>query len=183
MYGYKRLADRLRKTTHLSPLRFKLIDLKKKLAPNECEILEEWLIEIANSRGATVVKRRSGDQSQIQTPSENDVSNEQLIVALCQTQCVDQPQILRLAAQLVSRENLDLDKLFRLAERERVEPILAEMARQVARIDPYHKTWNVIREHFHDEKPLREPLIHWTRLAEPKVENGLCQPNEWVLVS
>lgn len=183
MYGYKLLADRLGKTRHVSPLRFKLNKLAIQYPINDYDCIESWLIEVANFRGASIVVRANGGSEKFRAPGLKELSNEALIVALCQLQCLDQPQILRLAAQIISQEKFDLPKLFRVAERERVQPILSELAKQALKVAPTHSTWKAIKEKYNAESELRDPLIHWSRLAEPKVKKGRCQPGEWVLVS
>lgn len=69
------------------------------------------------------------------------------------------------------------------AVRERAEPILAELARQALSVEPRHKTWLGIRDLFRGEASLREPLLHWTRLAEPIMMPGKPNAAGWRLVA
>ena len=116
-------------------------------------------------------------------PPGEQLSNAELIAALCQLQGLDQPQILRLAAQLISRGSFDAAELLRLAERERVEPILRELARLALHVEPTHAHWRVVAEMFPRGAPLREPLLHWTRLAQPVLQDGRCNAASWELVA
>jgi hypothetical protein len=110
------------------------------------------------------------------------LSNDELVVAICQLQCRDRPQMLRLAAQLVSREVVDSRALCLVARRERAGSILAELARQALRVAPEHDTWLAVLAAFEGHPRPREPLMHWTRLAQPVMKNGRCNAESWQLV-
>jgi hypothetical protein len=86
--------------------------------------------------------------------------------------------MLRLAAQLISRRAVSPDTLLALAERERVRPILAELARQPLRVDGTHPLWQWLAQRLGDEKPLHDRLLHWTRLAKPVMKDGCCNAAE-----
>lgn len=177
------LAQRLGKTVHVSPLRFKLQRFAEQFPAEKAECLEDWLVELANRRGARIVIRGVKIEQNYDPPDKELVSNEELVIGICQLQCLDRPQMLRLAAQLISRGEVQFQKLKCLAEQERVGCILAELARQALRVAPEHELWQKIREAFLHEKPLSQPLLHWTRLAEPVMKNGRCNAEEWRLVS
>ncbi len=178
-----RLADRLGVTTHVSSLRYKLRSLQKKHPSKGAQCLEDWLIDVANARGANVISRECPQDAEPFTPPcEQELSNSELIVAICQPHCLDRPQMLRLAAQLVSRRAVDIQDLVRTARRERCGRILREMARQALKVDPRHEAWQEIERAFAHERELREPVIHWTRLAWPVMRNGRCNASEWRLV-
>ncbi len=177
------LAHRLGKTAHVSPLRFKLQRLSAEFPIENAACLEDWLIELANARGARSSIRDIADKPAYLLPDEHHVSDEELVTGLCQLQCLDRPQILRLAAQFISRGQVQFDRLKRLAEQERIRPILAELAKQALRVEPKHQLWGKIHEAFLDQKPLTEPLLHWTRLAEPVMQHGRYNAERWKLVS
>ena len=178
-----RLADRLGVTTHASPLRYKLLSLQKKYPSSEAACLEDWLIDVANARGAHVVSRDSHQTAKPFTPPpEQELSNSELVAAICQPQCLDRPQMLRLAAQLVSRKAIDLRELIRVARRERCARILAEMARQALQVEAQHETWQEIQRAFAQEPGFRQPVIHWSRLAWPVMRDGRCNASEWRLL-
>jgi len=126
------LAQRLGIACHISPLRFKLKRLANEYPARESATLEEWLVDVANARGARVVVPLIAI-SDFAPPPEDKFSNEELAVAICQPQGVDNPQILRLAAQLISAQFVDVEKLKLVARRERVERVLADLARQALR--------------------------------------------------
>jgi hypothetical protein len=175
------LAKRLGQTCHVSPLRMKLIRLWKRNL-GSAEVLEDWLVDLANSRGARIVTR-GHLASAIEGPSLNELTNEELVVGLLLPQNRDRPQMLRLAAQLISRKTVDFGELTWLAMRERIEFILAELARQACNVEPRHPLWRQIVEKFATRNPPRSPLVHYTRLAQPVMKNGRVNVEKWVLVS
>jgi hypothetical protein len=175
------LAKRLGQTCHVSPLRMKLIRLWKR-NPESAEVLEDWLIDLANSRGARIVTRNDFG-SVFKGPNLNELTNEELVVGLLLPQNRDRPQMLRLAAQLISGKAVDFSELTWLATRERIEFILAELARQACNVEPRHPIWRQIGEKFATRNPLRSPLVHYTRLAQPVMKNGRVNVEKWVLVS
>lgn len=145
--------------------------------------MEDWLIDVANARGANVVSREGlQDADSFTPPPDAELSNSELVVAICQPHCLDRPQMLRLAAQLVSRKAIDIQDLIRVARRERCGRILGEMARQALKVDPRHEAWLEIQRAFAHEPGLGEPVIHWSRLAWPVMRNGRCNASDWRLV-
>jgi hypothetical protein len=179
----KTLARRLGKTVHVSPLRMRLARLQEQFPCKGCATIEDWFVRVANARGARVVVPPSDDASSFVAPPECVFSNEELVVAICQANCLDRPQMLRLAAQLVSRGAVDTDRLRLVADRERAQPVLAELAKLALRIDPGHAVWQRIRALYVNIPPLHEPLLHWTRLAEPVMGRGRCNAEGWRLVA
>jgi len=177
------LAQRLGMTVHVSPLRMKLRRLYLAFPSPSARDIEDWLIDVANERGARVVFRDSRPLHERVDIPEERLSQEELVVAICQLQCLDRPQMLRLAAQFISREVVNVDRLCLIARRERVGPVLAELAKQALRVDAKHRTWRQLAERFATEKPLRDSLLHWTRLAEPVMKNGRCNAEAWKLVA
>ena len=177
------LGQRLGKTAHVSPLRFALSRLRERYPCAWARCTEDWLLATANARGACVVVPARPPDPDFIPPDQSELSNEDLVVAICQLQGLDRPQLLRLAAQFVSRRVVDVDRLRLVAERERVEPVLAELARQALKVDPEHPTWQTLHDVFRNVRPLTEPLLHWTRLAEPVMRNGRCNAEAWRLVA
>jgi hypothetical protein len=175
------LAKRLGRTCHVSPWRMKLDRLWRR-NPGSAEVLEDWLVDVANSRGARIVTR-SAPENFVNGPDLSELTNEGLVVGLLLPQNRDRPQMLRLAAQLISRQAVDFGELAWLATRERVGFALAEVARQACKVEPSHPLWRRIREKFATEKPPRSPLTHFTRLAQPVMKNGRVNAEKWVLVS
>ena len=179
------LANRLGTTTHQSPLRFKLVGLMREFPALRASALEDWLIDVANARGARVVFREENPEAvfERQSPPLNRLSNEELVAALCQPQCIDRPPLLRLAGQLISRHAVVASVLLLVAERERVGFILAELARQALRIAPDHALWRQLAAALANVRRPRDVLLHWTRLAEPVMRNGRCNAESWRLVA
>jgi hypothetical protein len=177
------LAQRLGKTVHISALRIKLQRLAAQFPAEGAECLEDWLIDLANARGARIVVRNTEAKSTFIAPDENLVTNAELVTGICQLQCLDRPQMLRLAAQFISRGAVNIKHLKRLAEQERIGPILAELSKQALKVDPEHHVWRMLHDAFQKERPLKGPLLHWTRLAEPVMQNGRCNAERWELVA
>jgi hypothetical protein len=175
------LAMRLGRTCHVSPLRMKLSGMWKR-APGSAKVLEDWLVDLANRRGARIVTRENSKYFPVGGDS-NEITNEEVVVGLLLPQNRDRPQMLRLAAQLISRKAVDFRQLTRLAIRERVEFMLAELARQACKVEPKHSLWRQIRQQFEAERVPASPLVHHTRLAQPAMKNGLVNAEKWVLVS
>jgi hypothetical protein len=144
--------------------------------------LEQWLIDVANQRGARSV-RRPAPPSNFTAPGDAVLSGAELIVALCQLQCLDQPHILRVAAQLISRGAFDATQLRRIAVMERVEPILQGLSRLALHVDPASQYWRTVGGMFAPTGSLREPLLHWSRLAQPVMQNGHCNAASWELLA
>ena len=174
------LAQRLGRTAHISPLRMKLLRLWKD-SPDAPAVFEDWLVDVANARGARVVMRESMKRS-IETYSR-EITTEELVVGLLLPQNLDRPQILRLAAQFISRGSVDFQKLVTLAVQERVGFMLAELARQACQVDARHSLWSRILEEFGSERVPRSSLLHYTRLAEPIMPDGRVSDGRWTLVS
>jgi len=175
------LAKRLGRTCHVSPLRMKLDRLWSRNL-GSAEVLEDWLVDVANSRGARIVTR-STPANFVNGPDSNELTNEELVLGLSLPQNRDRPQMFRLAAQLISRKTADFTELTGLATRERIEFILAELARQACTVEPRHPLWRQIGEKFPTRNPLRSPLVHCTRLAQPVMKDGRVNVEKWVLVS
>lgn len=176
------LAQRLGISCHVSVLRFKLIRLAKKYPSRSPASLEDWLVDVANARGARVIVPSIAIHN-FSPPPEEELSNEELAAAICQPQGLDNPQILRLAAQLISAQLVNVGELRRVAERERIERVLAELARQALRVEPTHAAWRTILSFFGNEPPFCEPLLHWTRLAVPVMEPQGVNTSRWRLVA
>lgn len=177
------LACRMGVLVHQSPLRFRMKRLQGSADEGNRLSLEDWLAELANRRGATVVFRQQEASAGNRWPDQETFSDEELVIALCQVNCVDQPQLLRLPAQLISRGRLDMDVLLHLARMERAARTLKELATQALKVEPTHPAWCRIAEEFSGEKPFAEPLIHWSRLAEPLFAAGKANPIGWKLVA
>jgi len=177
----KTLAERLGKTWHVSPLEMKLRRLQ---GTNPRISRETWLLTIAVSRGVTVVfpPRETGEKESRAFPDRQDLTNEELVTGILLLQRADQPQLLRAAAQLISRGEASPSPLLRMARRERTGPVLKALATLALRVDPDHRAWRTILEALPDVEILREPLLHWTRLAEPRMRQGRVNAEGWDLI-
>lgn len=177
------LAERLGITQAVSPLQFRLRNLMRQYPSPGAAAPEDWLLDVANARGASFVVRVPARDPGFQGPGENELSNEELVAAICHGQNEDRPQMLRAAAQLVSQGKVEVDCLCLVARRERVEPVLAEIARQALRVDGQHPVWTALREGLRAAHPVREPILHWTRLAVPVPDARGCNAQTWRLIA
>jgi hypothetical protein len=74
------LATRLGKTVHASPLRFKLLDLRKRYPSSSTECIENWLVDVANARGARMVQRPVAPDRDFAPPPPDVFSNEEQVI-------------------------------------------------------------------------------------------------------
>ncbi len=174
------LAERLGVTRHVSGLRMRAERLARSYPTSDGAALEDWLVEVANARGARSIVRGVASGTPPRVP-QHAFSDEALVTVICMVHNEDRPQMLRLAAQLISSKRLDLPGLIRLAEMERTDRILASLANEALHVEPAHAAWSALSAAFADRKPLADRLLHWTRLAEPIPEaNGVCR-GRWKL--
>lgn len=173
------LAERLGIPAHFSLLQRKLRRLMSLYPMAQPGLLEDWMLEVAKARGVKVVERFGGGNP-INVPKE-ELSDEELVVGICLLQNLDRPQWLRAAAELVSRGGLDLKRLKWFAKLERVESVLGELANQALKVDPQHPAWCELALFNEGRKPLRDSLLHWTRIAEPVPQSRRVGVKEWVL--
>jgi hypothetical protein len=177
------LAERMGTTVHVSALRISLRRLMMKYPSATADSLEDWLLDVANCRGARIVVRDPPAPTEFVPPPSAELSQEELVVAICMLQGDDRPQLLRLAAQLISRSELDLTTLSRVATRERVGRVFKSMAEAALKVDPTHPAWLHLAGAFAAAAPLRDVVIHWSRLAEPIMDKGRVNASAWRLVA
>jgi hypothetical protein len=155
----------------VSPLLIRAWKIKRTQAGWAQSSVADWLLALANERGyraavpARVLPR-------ISDPGLTAFPNEEVAIALMHPSGEDRPRLLRLAAQMISRGGLSGNSLVLLARREGAARILAELARLALCVNPEHADWQQIAAMLRAERPLRVPLLHWTRLAEPVVSRG-----------
>jgi hypothetical protein len=137
------------------------------------------LVNEANRRGYTAVLGCSAVQASL---LEN-LSLEELAISFLLPGMADEPQTLRLAAQIISRGAINVTTLLQLSEREGALRTLAALCTQALSISPEHEVWGAIAARCASQKPLRENLIHWTRLAEPVMRPRGPHSGEWRLVA
>lgn len=176
------LGKRLGLTTHISILDHKVHALFISHPSNTAVEVEDWLLDVANYRGARIVQRDAPPDKSFIPPSVEEFSNEELVTAICMLQRQDRPQLLRLAAQFITRGDINIQRLIRLAKMERIEIVLGEMAKQALKVDPLHPLWSRLFELFTPQKMLRSPVIHWQRLAWPIMTSKGYNAEKWVLV-
>lgn len=177
------LGSRLGLTVHVSPLRIKLETLMGRYPSSTATCLEDWLLDVANRRGARIVVREPPAPASFVPPAEDILPQEDLVVAICQLQGLDRPQLLRLAAQFISRDKLNLNALIMVAKRERVGSVLNAMAREALKVSPAHPGWAILAKTFAAAPIPRDTVIHWTRLAQPVMAQGRANASEWRLVA
>ena len=169
------LARRLGDTAHVSGLAIRLARMS--LAGNR---LPEWLLKTALERGAQHYQR----EFDASLPPDNPaVSDEEIGVALCLGQMPYDPWLIRAAAQLLSSPRVDPQRLARLAEMERVEPVLLYIAAACARVDAALEPWANLRRRLHPRRTVRtDALPHWTRFALlPGLTRTGYAPPQWLM--
>lgn len=177
------LARRLGIAVHVSPLRMRLRRLMAEHPSPGAACIEDWLFDIANARGVRSVTRCDRVPPGFVAPVAAEISDEELVVAICQPQNLDRPQILRAAAEMVTRGSVNAAVLAAAARRECADRVLADLARQALHVEPDHPVWRELGRRLGSARPLRSPLLHWTRLAFPVPDaRGVCGGN-WRLVA
>ncbi len=178
-----KLAVRLGLTVHQSLLERRIGKLMIAYPSSQSASPEDWLMDVAHARGARVVRRLDAGNADFAAPDPDVFPNEELVVAICLLQREDQPQRLRLAAQLVSRGAVKVERLLLLAHRERADVVLGELARQALKVEPGHGVWQRIADAFPPRRALRSPIVHWQRLAWPVMTEGRrVNAQRWELV-
>jgi hypothetical protein len=169
------LAYRLGDTAHVSGLAIRLARQS-----GAGERLPEWLLKIAIERGAKHYQR---DFDPSLPPDNPAISSEEIGVALCLGQMPDEPWLVRAAAQLLSAPGVDPKHLARLAEMERIEPVLLHIAAACERVDKELEPWATLRHVLHSRRTVRtEALPHWTRFAIlPGLTRDGSAPPQWLM--
>src|SRR2546422_2002792 len=111
------LARKLGDVTHVSPLLRKV----RELSGCTDEQVGEWLLKCAVERGATHYRRTFDPHLPPDNPA---LTNEELGAALCLNHHPFNPMFIRAAAQLLSGEKINAEKLSRLTVVRRCEPVL-----------------------------------------------------------
>ncbi|MBI2949836.1 MAG: hypothetical protein HYY23_19565 [Verrucomicrobia bacterium] len=141
--------------------------------------LPEWLLKVAVERGATHYER---DFDPALPPDVPEIPDEEIGATLCLGQMPDNPWLIRAAAQLLSSPRVDAARLARLAEMERVEPVLLHIAGAAERVDKAVEPWATLRRLLHPRRRVRtDALPHWTRFAvlQGLTRNGYA-PAAWL---
>ena len=168
------LAHKLGDTVHVSGLAIRLARQS-----GAGERLPEWLLKVAIERGAKHYQR---DFDPSLPPDNPAIPSEEIGVALCLGQMPDEPWLIRAAAQLLSSPRVNAQHLARLAEMERVEPVLLHIAAACERVEAKLEPWATLRRVLHPRRTVRtEVLPHWTRFAIlPGLTRDGNTPPQWL---
>jgi hypothetical protein len=168
------LARKLGDTVHVSGLAIRLSRWS-----GGADRLPEWLMKAALGRGARHYQREFDPSLPPDNPA---VSDEEIGVALCLGQMPAEPWLLRVAGQLLSSPRVDPQRLARLAEMERVEPVLLHIATACARVDKALEPWATLRCRLRPRRAVRtDALPHWTRFAIlPGLTRHGYAPPQWL---
>ncbi len=153
------LAAKLGESAHVSPL------LRKAMRLSGCSVerVGEWLLKCAVKRGASHYTR---DFDIELPPDADELSDEELGVALCLGELAYDSAFIRAAAQLLSSPQIDSARLTRLAVMERVEPILLHIAAAAERVASDAQPWADLRAQLHSRKSERlDSMLHWSRFV------------------
>jgi hypothetical protein len=171
------LAQKLGDVTHVSPLLRRV----KELSGCSEERVGEWLLKCAVERGATHYRRSFPPDL---APDDLRLSNEELGVALCLEHLPFEPMFIRAAAQLLSGEGIDAEKVRHLALMERCEPVLLHIAEAAFRVAKTQEPWAYLRANLQTRHRTRtDALPHWSRfvLQTGYTEKGRGQHIEWLV--
>ncbi len=168
------LARRLGDTAPVSGLAIRLARLSGAGAR-----LPEWLLKVAVERGAKHYQR---DFDPTLPPDNPGIADEEIGVALCLGQNPYRVDHLRAASQLLSSPRVDPRRLARLAEMERVEPVLLHIAAACERVGEISEPWATLQGQLHPRRTVRtEALPHWTRFAIlPGLTRHGYAPPQWL---
>ena len=123
----------------------------------------DWLLKCAVERGASHYEKDFRSDLPADTPA---LSNEELGAALCLGHLPWNPIFIRAAAQVLSASDIDARKLARLAEMERIEPILLYIADSAARVVPSQEPWATLSQLLSRRHKIKlDSLPHWSRFV------------------
>jgi hypothetical protein len=153
------LASKIGDVTHESSLLRKILEL----SGCPLESIGEWLLKCAVERGASHYEKDFASD----LPADNSaLSDEELGIALCLGHLPWNPIFIRAASQVLSASDVDAKKLARLAEMERVEPILLHIAESAARVAPSQEPWETLRSTLPRRHKIKsDSLPHWSRFV------------------
>ena len=155
------LAQRMGESSHLSPLLRKAERLRGGGAD-----LEEWLLKLAVTRGASHYRDLQSHSDRESFPEPKDFSNEELGVSLCSGQLRYDPKLVRAAGQLLSSPLIDSSKLLRLAAMERCQRVLWWIACACERVDKSAQPWAALRDSLSPCAPVPSGILpHWSRFV------------------
>ena len=168
------LARKLGDTAHISGLAIRLGRLG-----GAGSRLPDWLLKVAVERGAKHYQR---DFDPSLPPDNPRISDEEIGIALCLAEQPYRLDNLRAASQLLSSPRVAPQRLARLAEMERVEPVLLHIAAACARVNEAMEPWATLRSRLHPRRTLRaDALPHWTRFAIlPGLTRDGYAPPQWL---
>lgn len=152
------LAHKLGDVPHVSGLLRRIAQLR-----GAGERVTDWLLKVAVERGANHY-RRDFDPN---LPADlSAISDEEIGVALCLGQNPYNLDALRVAAQFLSSPRINAERLCRLAEQERCEPVLLHIAEVARKYAPEQAPWATLRNQLRPRHvPRTDALPHWTRLV------------------
>ena len=147
----KTLNEMLGMTYHKSPLRMKMLRLGW-ADPKQWQTL-------AVQRGCDHYPPIT---DRVQNPGSSILSNEELALSLFLGELPYDPQAIRVSAQLLSGE-VDIIKIVRIAEFERLKPLLHRLAKDILSFGLEHKTWKEILDATFEKDFPEGVLPHPTR--------------------
>jgi hypothetical protein len=128
----KTLNEMLGMTYHMSPLRMKMLRLG-------LHDPKQWQT-LAVQRGCD---HYSAVTDQVEDPGIGILSNEELALSLLLGELPYDPQAIRVSAQLLSGD-VNIIKIIRIAELERLKPLLHRLAKDILSFGLEHENWKEI---------------------------------------
>ena len=147
----KTLNEMLGTTYHRSPLRMKMLRLGFR-DPKQWQTL-------AVQRGCNHYPKATDP---VEDPELNVLSNEELALALLLGELPYDPQAIRISAQLLSGD-INIIKILRIAELERLKPLLHRLAKDILSFGLEHKNWKEILDATFEKDFPEGVLPHPTR--------------------
>jgi hypothetical protein len=128
----KTLNEMLGMTYHMSPLRMKMLRLG---LPDP----KQWQT-LAVQRGCD---HYPAVTDRVEDPGTSVLSNEELALSLLLGELPYDPQAIRVSAQLLSGD-VNIIKILRIAELERLKPLLHRLSKDILSFGLEHKNWKEI---------------------------------------
>ncbi len=150
-YDMKTLNEMLGMTYHMSPLRMKMLRLG---LPDP----KQWQT-LAVQRGCD---HYPSVTDRVEDPGTSVLSNEELALSLLLGELPYDPQAIRVSAQLLSGE-VNIIKILRIAELERLKPLLHRLAKDILSFGLEHNTWKEILDATFEKDFPEGVLPHPTR--------------------
>jgi hypothetical protein len=162
------IAEVLGGTPHLSPVLRKARRIGLRSVDD--------LLRLAVLRGCNHYGRPDFEETPVKDPGPNVFTDLDLAIALCSGAQINDPLVIRCAAQLLGSEEINPSQLARRARMERCEVVVAHIATAAAQGDVGRSDfWNVVLADLGPVKPPKPGVLpHRSRFM---LQSGIAAPN------